>query len=189
MRVILRTEVMGVSKEGFVKLYRTCKEYNASIKHTDPASNSFYARIHFSDLSEDTLLRIKELVRRIDEISSYCEVLVTAIIPHENLTRTEVTPEHGCPKRIEKHLRRMCVKYVRSSHEGRGLLKVNNGTTLIVCRRRATQVLPIGEGADTYLLTSPPAPARLACNDVDGLEKILKQLKEAVSLLRQCDTW
>lgn len=113
MRVILRMEIMGVSKEGFVRLYRTCREYHASIKHTDPASDSFYARMHFSDLDENTLLRIKEFVRRIDEISSYCEVLVTAIIPHENLPYTEATPKHGCPKRIERCLRRICVKYIR----------------------------------------------------------------------------
>ena len=188
MRVILRMEIMGVSKEGFVRLYRTCREYHASIKHTDPASDSFYARMHFSDLDENTLLRIKEFVRRIDEISSYCEVLVAAIIPHENLPYTEATPKHGCPKRIVRCLRRICVKYVRSTHEGRGLLKANNGTTLVVCRRRATQVLPIGEGADMRLLTSPPAPARLACNDTSGLKRVLKQLKDAVSLLRQCNT-
>lgn len=188
MRVILRIEIMGVSKEGFVKLYRACKEHNVFIKYTDPASNAFHARIHLSDLSGDTLGKIKELMRRIDQVSSYCGVLVTAIIPHEDLPRSEATPEHGCPRKIERHLRKICAKYVKSTHEGRGVLEVNGVPTLIVCRRRTTQILPMKGSADTYSLTSPPTPARVACVDGEGLERILKQLKDAVSLLRQCFT-
>jgi len=168
-----------------VKLYRICREYNASIRHTDTTSRSFYACMRFNDFSEDTLLRVKEFIRSIDKVSSYCRVLVTAIIPHETSPHTEVTLGHGCPKNIENHLRKVCVKYVKGTHEGRGLLRVSNGVMFIVCRRRATRILPIRENADTYLLMSPPTPARFACNDVSELEKILKQLKDAVSLLRQ----
>ncbi|GEM_PF-3168887 len=185
MRVILRIEIMGVSREGFIKLYRACREYNVLIKRTDPASNAFHARIHFGGLSEGNLGKIKELVKRIDQISSYCEVLVTAIMPHEDLPRSETMREHGCPRKIERHLKKICAKYVRSAHEGRGVLEVNSVPTLIVCRRRTTQILPIKGSADTYSLTSPPLPARIACVDEGSLEKILKQLKDAVSLLRQ----
>ncbi len=185
MRVILRIEIMGVSKGGFVKLYRACKEHNVFIKYTDPASNAFHARIHFSGLGGDTLGKIKELIKRIDQVSSYCEALVTAIIPHEDLPRSETTPEHGCPREIERHLKKICARYVRSTHEGRGVLEINGVPTLIVCRRRTTQILPIKGRADTYSLTSPPTPTRIACDDKEGLERILKQLKDAASLLRQ----
>ncbi len=185
MRVILRIEIMGVSREGFVKLYRACREYNALIKHSDPASNAFHARMHFGGLSEGNLSKIKELVKSVDQISSYCEVLVTAIIPHEDLLRSETTREHGCPRKIERHLKKVCAKYVRGAHEGRGVLEVNGAPMLVVCRRRTTQILPIKGSADTYSLTSPPVPTRIACVDEGSLEKMLKQLKDAVSLLRQ----
>ncbi len=188
MRVILRIEIMGVSKEGFVKLYRACREHNVFIKYTDPASNAFHARIHFSGLSGDILGKIKELIKRIDQVSSYCEVLVTAIIPHEDLPRSETTPEHGCPREIERHLKKICARYVRSTHEGRGVLEINGVPMLIVCRRRTTQILPVKGSADIYSLTSPPTPTRIACVDEKRLERILKQLKDAVSLLRQCFT-
>ncbi len=185
MRVILRIEIMGVSKGGFVKLYRVCKEHNVSIKYTDPASNAFHARIHFSSLGGDAPSRVQELIKRINQVSSYCEALITAIIPHEDLPRSETTPEHGCPREIEKHLKKICARYVRSTHEGRGVLEINGVPTLIVCRRRTTQILPIKGSADTYSLTSPPTPTRIACDDKEGLERILKQLKDAASLLRQ----
>ncbi len=177
---------MGISEGGFVKLYRACKEHNVFIKYTDPASNAFHARIHFSGLGGDISGKVKELIKRIDQVSSYCEALVTTIIPHEDLPRSETTPEHGCPKEIERHLKKICARYVRSTHEGRGVLEINGVPTLIVCRRRTTQILPIKGSADTYSLTSPLTPTRIACDERENLERILKQLKDVASLLRQC---
>ncbi len=187
MRVILRLDITGVSEEGFVKLYRACKEFRALVKHVDPASNAFHVYVRFSDFHEDenTLNNVEKLLERINQASSYCEVLATAIIPHESLLHSKETAGHGCPKEIEGYLRKVCTKYVRSMHEGRGMLEVSGTPVLVICRRRVTQILLIEGRADTYSLTSPPTPTRVMCVDMKKLKEILKQLKEAVSLLRQ----
>jgi len=188
MRVILHIDIKGISSGGLVRLYRACREHKASIRRIDPASNAFHVYMRVSESNNDIFDKVKKLAREINQVSTYCEVSVTAIIPHEDLPQSSTASGQGCPKGIEKYLKKACVKYLRSTHEGRGILEVNGSPVLIICRRRTTQILPLEGSTDTYLLMAPPTLTRFACTNTKKLNEILKQLKDAASLLRHCLT-